>query len=31
LANKMTRICWVIVTTRKAFDMKQAFKHVVSV
>ena len=28
LANKMTRICWVIVTTGEAFDMKQAFKPV---
>jgi len=28
LANKMTRICWVIVTTDEAFDMKQAFKPV---
>jgi transposase len=28
LANKLTRICWVIVTTGEAFDMKQAFKPV---
>lgn len=26
LANKLARICWVIVTTGKAFDLKQAFK-----
>ena len=26
LANKMTRIAWVIVTTGEPFDMKQAFK-----
>ena len=26
LANKMTRIAWVIVTTGEAFDMQQAFK-----
>jgi len=26
LANKLTRISWVIVTTGEAFDMKQAFK-----
>jgi transposase len=28
MANKMTRISWVIVTTGEAFDMKQAFKPV---
>ncbi len=28
LANKMARICWVVVTTSEAFDMKQAFKPV---
>ncbi len=28
LANKMTRISWVIVTTGEAFDIKQAFKPV---
>lgn len=26
LANKLTRISWVIVTTGEPFDMKQAFK-----
>ena len=26
LANKLARICWVIVTTGEPFDMKQAFK-----
>ena len=26
LANKLTRISWVIVTTGEGFDMKQAFK-----
>lgn len=26
LANKLARICWVIVTTGEAFDLKQAFK-----